>query len=224
MENMELYNAFKAVPENAKKPIKGGRLSGKTDINPMYRIKSLTERFGPVGIGWYYDIDKMWLEQGDGGEISTFIQISLYYKVDGEWSKPVIGIGGNAFVAKEKAGLYTSDECYKMALTDAISVACKALGMGADVYWETDRTKYSQFEEVAPSAPTVPEKPKTLITKTQAEKISGFYSGAKLTNLLKKKGLEKLEDMSFGLAADLIQRCEARMRENAQSEPQEAAS
>ena len=31
-----------------------------------------------------------------------------------------------------------------MALTDAISVACKALGMGADVYWEKDNTKYNQ--------------------------------------------------------------------------------
>ena len=29
--------------------------------------------------------------------------------------------------------MYTSDECYKMALTDALSVACKALGVAADV-------------------------------------------------------------------------------------------
>ena len=30
-----------------------------------------------------------------------------------------------------------------MALTDAISVACKALGFGADIYWEAGRTKYN---------------------------------------------------------------------------------
>ena len=35
-----------------------------------------------------------------------------------------------------------SDEAYKMALTDAISIACKALGMAADVYFANDRTKY----------------------------------------------------------------------------------
>jgi hypothetical protein len=29
-----------------------------------------------------------------------------------------------------------------MALTDALSVACKALGFAADVYFEKDRTKY----------------------------------------------------------------------------------
>ena len=43
MENMELYNAFREVPENAKKSIRGGRLKGMTDINPMWRIQALTE-------------------------------------------------------------------------------------------------------------------------------------------------------------------------------------
>ena len=30
-----------------------------------------------------------------------------------------------------------------MALTDALSVACKALGLAADIYWQDGRTKYS---------------------------------------------------------------------------------
>lgn len=33
-----------------------------------------------------------------------------------------------------------------MALTDAISVACKALGFGADVYWDADKSKYDKPE------------------------------------------------------------------------------
>ena len=45
-------------------------------------------------------------------------------------------------MANEKNGPYVSDECFKMALTDAISVACKALGVGALVYWDKDATKY----------------------------------------------------------------------------------
>ena len=49
-------------------------------------------------------------------------------------------------IAQEKGGLHVSDECYKMALTDAISVACKSLGMGADVYWSNDNTKYPTEE------------------------------------------------------------------------------
>ena len=47
MDNLAIYNAVRNVPENAKKPIAGGPLKGKTDINPMWRIKALTEQFGP---------------------------------------------------------------------------------------------------------------------------------------------------------------------------------
>lgn len=63
-----------------------------------------------------------------------------------EWSEAIQGVGGSSFVTNEKNGLYTSDECYKMALTDAISVACKSLGIGADVYWNKDSTKYNNIQ------------------------------------------------------------------------------
>ena len=142
MSNLKLYDAVRSVPENAKKRITGGRLSGMTDINPMWRIKTLTEQFGVCGIGWKYVITDKRLEQGANGEIAAFVDIDLYVKVDGEWSEPIPGTGGSSFVAKERNGMYTSDECFKMALTDALSVACKALGFAADVYWEKDRTKY----------------------------------------------------------------------------------
>lgn len=152
-DNMRIYDAVRAVPEEAKRAITAGRLKGKTDINPMWRIKALTEQFGPCGDGWGYTIDRLWIEEGAKGEKCAFAMISLWYKrEDGTRSEPVIGIGGNMLVANEKNGLYTSDECYKMALTDAISVACKALGFGADVYWGADRTKYTP----PPSAPDKP--------------------------------------------------------------------
>lgn len=50
------------------------------------------------------------------------------------------------FVEIQKNGAHVSDECYKMATTDAISVACKQLGIGADIYWDKDKTKYRQTE------------------------------------------------------------------------------
>jgi len=145
MDNLELYNKVREVPQNAQKTITGGRLNGKTDINPIWRVKSLTEQFGVCGVGWYTEIVNKWLDEGADGEIIANVEIKLYIKVDGEWSKGIVGIGGSMFVAKEKqTNKYTSDECYKMAYTDAISVACKALGMGADVYWEKDKTKYDK--------------------------------------------------------------------------------
>ncbi len=145
-DNMTLYNAVRTPPPEALREIKAGRLAGKSDINPMWRIKTLTEQFGPCGVGWKYTIEKLWTEQGANGEIAAFALINLYHRIGEGWSEPIPGIGGNSFVAKEKSGMYTSDECYKMALTDALSVACKALGVAA-VYWQADKTKYTRDTE-----------------------------------------------------------------------------
>ena len=146
MGNMDIYNAVSAVPDSAQKRITGGRLNGMTDINPMWRIRELTELFGPCGIGWKYKIVREWLETASTGEVGAFVDIELQYKItpDADWSEPIPGTGGSKFVAAEKGNnLRASDECYKMALTDAISVACKALGFGADIYWASGRTKYN---------------------------------------------------------------------------------
>ena len=147
MENLGIYESVRQVPQSAQREIQAGRLKGKTDINPMWRIKALTEQFGPCGIGWKYTITDKRLENGANNEVSAFVDIDLFIKVDGAWSDAIPGTGGSAFVASERNGLYTSDECFKMALTDAISVACKALGFGADVYWAKDATKYTQRPE-----------------------------------------------------------------------------
>lgn len=146
MGSMDIYNAVSAVPDSAQKRITGGRLNGMTDINPMWRIRELTELFGPCGIGWKYKIVREWLETASTGEVGAFVDIELQYKItpDADWSEPIPGTGGSKFVAAEKGNnLRASDECYKMALTDAISVACKALGFGADIYWASGRTKYN---------------------------------------------------------------------------------
>lgn len=148
-ENLRLWEKVRAVPQEAKKPILGGRLKGKTDINPMWRIKVLTEAFGICGFGWYPKIIKSWIENSpQTNEISAFVEIELYIKDSAadQWGC-ISATGGSSFVAQEKNGPYMSDECFKMAYTDAISVACKMLGIGADVYWSEDATKYNKEEQ-----------------------------------------------------------------------------
>ena len=137
MENMEIYERVRSVPQEAQKPFDNGRFRG-TDINPMWRIKKLTEEFGPAGIGWYYEVTSERSETV-GETVMAIVDLKLYIKVGGEWSKPIYGTGGNVLLSKGKA----SDEGYKMALTDALSVACKALGIGADIYFGADKTKYT---------------------------------------------------------------------------------
>lgn len=143
-DHMRIYEAARAVPQEAQKPIKGGRLNGMTDINPMWRIAKLTELFGAAGIGWYIDDVRHWLEPAANGEVLAFCSLNLYILDGEEWSKPIFGIGGSKLTAKESNGLFNSDEGYKMAYTDAISVACKALGFGADIYWANGRSKYTE--------------------------------------------------------------------------------
>ena len=144
MDNLEIYDKVRTVPKNAQKTIQAGRLKGMTDINPQWRIEKLTEVFGPVGKGWFAEETNREFVNGANDEIMCFVDIKLYVKFDNEWSKPIYGTGGSTFVAKEKSGLYTSDEVVKMAYTDAISVACKQLGVGADVYWNKSDSKYQK--------------------------------------------------------------------------------
>ena len=146
MENLEIYNKLKEVPKEAQKPITGGRLNGMTDIKPMWRIEKLTEVFGICGIGWKTKIKNKEILDGANGEKIAIVDIDLYIKIDGEWSDAIEGTGGSSFVTNETKGLYTSDECFKMAYTDAISVACKSLGMGADIYWGD--SKYNKQQEI----------------------------------------------------------------------------
>ena len=177
MSKLTLWEKVRQVPPTAKREIQAGRLKGKTDINPMWRIKLLTEIYGPCGTGWRYEITRKWTEQGGNSEIAAFVDIDLYVKDGDEWSHAIPGTGGSMLIANERNGLYTNDECYKMALTDAISVACKALGVGADVYWDKDSTKYDKPvqeeppKQPAPPAPETPAEPKPR-TAAQAKTIN----------------------------------------------------
>lgn len=179
MENMELFKQFENTPDEAKKHIEAGRLKGFTDINPMWRFKRLTEVFGPVGIGWKFVITDKKIISGADGVMSAFVDILLYYKHGSEWSEGIPGTGGSAFVAKESKGLYTSDECFKMALSDAIGTACKALGMSADIYFSKDRSKYTGSEEA-------PEKMETFEDAVGYVLGFGQYSGETLGDVWKK--------------------------------------
>ena len=104
----------------------------------------------------------------EAGRLKGKHDINLYVKKDGEWSKPIFGNGGNRLISNEKKYEngqavyipYLDDDAYKKAYTDAISVAAKALGVGADVYFEKDKGKYASTvkdeEPVQPSAPIKP--------------------------------------------------------------------
>lgn len=162
----ELYDRLRTVPNEALKTIAAGRLKGMSDINPMWRIQRMTEVFGTCGIGWKYAITRQWTENF-GNETKAYCNIDLFVKVGGEWSDAIPGTGGSSEATMERSGVYVSDECYKMALTDALSVAMKALGIAADVYFAKGKnivdpsTKYNMQEQQANNQlPTVQQQAK----------------------------------------------------------------
>lgn len=138
----EIYKRFEEPPKDALKEIGAGRLKGMTDINPQWRIECLTELFGLCGQGWYTKITEQKIIDGADGEKVAITNIELYYKQDGEWSMPIQATGGSKLVANEKSGAYTSDEAFKMAYTDALSVACKMIGIAGKIYRGQYNTKY----------------------------------------------------------------------------------
>ena len=215
-ENMNLYNFFRECPKEAQKPITAGRLKGKTDINPMWRLKKLTESFGPCGIGWTYRIVRTWIERGavkrqfndrgellsENAEMTANVEIALKFKYNGEWSEEIPGIGGSMFCELESRGFNTEDEAYKKALTDAISVACKALGIAADIYFAKDPdSKYDTgvpdgipfpeaYKQDAPLP--IPPSPASLMCRVKTREDAqaytldfGDYKGKRLTEVYK---------------------------------------
>lgn len=193
MDNMRIWGRFSTTPKEAQKNIDAGRLKGFTDINPMWRFKALTEQFGPCGIGWKLEIKDYRIEQGAGDEQRAFVLVNLYYREpDGTWSEPVPGFGGASFVSREKNGPYTNDECYKMALSDAVGTACKALGMSADIYYAKDRSKYT-LPATEPSNPKPPKEPEAPPTPPPAPLICGCC-GKKIADVKFKSGATKTVD------------------------------
>lgn len=160
VNNLAYYVIGATVPKEARRDFtRPGGFSG-TDINAMWRIKAITQMFGPCGIGWYTEIVKRWTEYyEETGERKVYCDINLYVRdpSTGEWSKPITGTGGNSVILsrtkKDRDGkivettLMANDEMYKMAETDAFGSACKKLGIGANVYWSADKTKYTITED-----------------------------------------------------------------------------
>ena len=193
--NLRFYEQLRHVPDYALKQIGAGRLKGMSDINPVYRIKAMTEVFGPCGIGWKYVITKQWIETY-GQEVKVFTNIDLFIKVDGEWSDAIPGTGGSAIVAIERNGAYVSDEAYKMALTDALSVAMKALGVAADVYYSKDKqgqfdTKYEQQTYMAQQGAAMqsPQQPTKQAAVQQAVTV---FDGTVASVITSAKTMEQL--------------------------------
>lgn len=179
MEAIEIYKSLSQPPKSALRQIQAGDLKGKTDINPQWRYEAMTEKFGLVGLGWKYEIQKLWTEPGANGEMLAFAQVAVFIRdpATKEWSDPIVGIGGSKLINKFSAGPKSNDEGYKMAVTDAFSTSLKMIGVAADIYagrW--DGSKYSETPQNNLKAQdTSEEKQKLINTLLATKKADGSF-------------------------------------------------
>ena len=132
----------KTDPAYTKKFRRVGGFEG-TAIDPLYNIYRATEMFGPVGIGWGYEIiDEQIIEGAPifdnkracvGQDKVHEMKIKLWYKHQGEIGS-LVSSGATTVVSKNKYGMTTDEEAVKKSLTDAISKGLSWLGFSADVH------------------------------------------------------------------------------------------
>lgn len=164
VSNLRYYAYSAEPPKEATRGFNNTKGFSGTDINGMWRIRVLTEMFGPAGLGWYteesYTVDDRY---GEHQEV-IFCDLNLFVRdpETGEWSMPITGQGGNLMWSwkwrnpetKDEKVWLPNDDAYKMSWTDAFGSACKKLGIGAKIYWSADRSKYTVDEDGNPSVYT----------------------------------------------------------------------
>lgn len=224
-KNSDTWNFLGKTDPNYTKPITGKRFGG-TAINPTYCYQKMTERFGPCGIGWKFEVTKRTVHEAPESQLMLFVDVALYislgYKngmpAEMAWSDAIPGVGGNMIFDKQAKGLFLDDEAYKKATTDALTNAMKFLGMSADIHTGLyDDSKYvaSVKEEFGDSkVKNEPEKPPfnavfnspeeiAAWPAATAEQIQGFLKLATERRLeWMKAANEKL--MAFVLPEDVV--------------------
>ena len=137
--NLFIWENVRSLPKEALKPFNNGRFVG-TSMNSVCAIKMLTALFGPVGIGWVFEVVRNERVKADNGEEKVFVTGRLRYKHEGQWSEWIYGFGGNSFISinKKTGEIYVDDDAEKKAVTDAFMNCCKYIGLGADIYWSAD--------------------------------------------------------------------------------------
>ncbi|MFB6349442.1 hypothetical protein ACFBZI_08415 [Moraxella sp. ZJ142] len=113
MDNLSLWNKAARVPEQFLKPIGFGKLKGKSDINPQWRLMMMTECFGVVGHGWTYRIVRTWSEPHPNGSLMCFAEVAVKTKLNDQWGEEFSGIGGSEIIESNKNGLQSNDDGYK---------------------------------------------------------------------------------------------------------------
>jgi len=195
---LALWNRLYKTPKEHLKPFtRAGGFKG-TSIKPMYAIMRATEEFGPCGQGWGWDVHETRVDEG-----MVFCLVSVWYKIDGERCQTGAQWGGTQM--RDHRG-NSSDECFKMSITDAVTKCLTYIGIGADVHMgQHDGDKYQAPTAAPGPAPKTNGKAPTTdpvaAAKQAIEKATDPAQMDKLIQLVKvrEKDGTFTEDQAFDL-------------------------
>lgn len=152
MENLSLWTSVQQTdPKFTKEFNRGGGFKG-TAVNATWLVRRATETFGPIGIGWGYEIKDESYHEGhpflnDNGDViarATIhkIRLEVWYIWKGSLGR-VQQFGQTEFVGRNKYGVFTDEEAPKKSLTDALGKCLSLIGFAADVHMGMfDDSKY----------------------------------------------------------------------------------
>ena len=136
--HLDLWNRFADIDPAFAKPITGKDYRG-TSPNPHYVIQCLTDMFGPVGVGFGWEV-----EQDEftpiGEEVLHWCRIRFWHT---DRSNGFSAYGQTKALMKTKNGLRLDEDAPKKSLTDAITKAASQIGIAANIFlgrW--DDSKY----------------------------------------------------------------------------------
>lgn len=141
-ENLSIWKSVEQTDPSFTKSFSVGGYSG-TSISGQYVYMRLTELFGPVGIGWGYEIID---ERYDEGAPFVYkdvpmvdkthtIHLRLWYVRDDKKGQ-IDGFGHTPYMYIKNDGskVIVDSEAPKKSLTDAIKKCASLLGIGADIF------------------------------------------------------------------------------------------
>lgn len=122
--NLELWDSVEKTNPAHTKPVTFGR--SITAIDPYRQIKNATEKFGPVGIGWGWTVERV--EHLPTNELGLLIRMWHTDKSNtfDQW--------GQASLYIDKAEKKKDTDCFKKATTDGVTKCLSLIGFNADVF------------------------------------------------------------------------------------------
>jgi hypothetical protein len=128
-DNLELWERFADIDPKFTKPITGKPYKG-TSPNPQYVIRCLTEMFGPVGVGFGWEvIADGFMPLGD--QVLHWCRIRFWHGKDG---RGFDAYGQTMALSKTSNGLRADEDAPKKSLTDAIVKAASQIGVGSNIF------------------------------------------------------------------------------------------